>query len=33
MRLALLEAKMAFIEVLKRFSFVRTRETEVGGGL
>ncbi len=29
MRFALLEAKMALIEVLKRFSFVQSADTEV----
>ena len=31
MRFALLEAKMALIEVLRQFSFVRTPDTEVRG--
>jgi cytochrome P450 len=29
MRLALLQAKIAFIEVLKKYTFVRAAETEV----
>jgi len=29
MRFALLEAKIALIELMKRFSFVKTEETEV----
>jgi cytochrome P450 len=29
MRLALLEAKVALIEVLKRYTFIRAPETEV----
>ena len=30
MRLALLEAKIALIELLKRYTFIRAPETEVG---
>ena len=30
MRLALLEAKIALIELLKRYTFIRALETEVG---